>query len=188
MKCSTMIEVNWWFVWLLTTSSTHPPEKKNSIISIQISTFSLSENIIIQQDLSVHWSVYVVYDDCGDLYSKISLVIKSNIIICKFELRWSNPTSLAMAILLSLKSYKFFIKSRRKVLTPFSTLPRVLLQHTVIIHRYSPNFLLNQTIPVQYPNNGFKDMRMTAGGSYSMWNLLEWITKCVRGQQKSYIV
>ena len=41
-----------------------------------------------------------------ETYQKISLAIKSNTIIRKFELRLSNPTTLAIAILLSLKSYK----------------------------------------------------------------------------------
>ena len=43
----------------------------------------------------------MVDDDEDDLYLKISLVIKLNIIIRKFELRLSNHTTLAIAILLS---------------------------------------------------------------------------------------
>ena len=43
----------------------------------------------------------MVDDDEGDLYLKISLVIKRNMIIRKFELRLSNPVTLAIAILLS---------------------------------------------------------------------------------------
>ena len=39
--------------------------------------------------------------DDGDLYLKIGLVVKRNIIIRKFELRLSNPTTLAKVILLS---------------------------------------------------------------------------------------
>ena len=43
----------------------------------------------------------MVDDDYGGLYLKISLVIKRNVIIRKIELRLSNPTTLAIAILLS---------------------------------------------------------------------------------------
>ena len=45
---------------------------------------------------------------------------------------------------------------------------------------HSPNVLLNETVPVKKnPSNRFKDMEMTAGGSYSIWNFVEWIRKGV---------
>ena len=46
-------------------------------------------------------------------------------IICKFDVRLTNFTTLAMATLLSFEIYKqavFFSKIRRKVLTPFKCL------------------------------------------------------------------
>ena len=109
---------------------------------------------------------------------KISLVIKRNMIICKYELKLSNPTTLAIAILLSFEilhvSY-FLSKIRRKVLIPFKCLKFVksYIQFSFTT-RHIPNILLNQTIPIKKPlNNRFEDTEMTVGGSYSMWNFLE---------------
>ena len=60
-----------------------------------------------------------------DLYLKISLVINPNMIIRRSELRLSNPTTLAIAILLFFEILLvscFLSKIRRKVLTPFKFL------------------------------------------------------------------
>ena len=69
--------------------------------------FSVADNITVDG-----WNrigQYMVDDDWGHLYLKIKLVIKRNIIIHNFELKLSNPTTLAIAALLSLKSYKYIV-------------------------------------------------------------------------------
>ena len=81
-------------------------------------------------------------------------------------------------------------KIRRKVLTLLKYL-KVLKSSPVqflFTTRHSPSFFLNQTVPVKNSNNRFEDMEMTAGGSYNMWNFLEWIRKFVDDQQKDHIV
>ena len=111
---------------------------------------------------------------------RISLVIKYNIIIRKFELRLSKEVQK----LFPSKSYKsavFFSKIRKKVMTPFKCLKIV----KNFAARYSSHSLLVITkhpSESEYsnknpPNNRFEDIEMTAGGSYCMWNFLEQIRK-----------
>ena len=64
------------------------------------------------------------------------------------------------------------------------------MQLSFVTH-HSPSILLTQTIPIKKANK-FEDMEMTAGGSCSMWNFLEYIRKGVEFarviNKKSYIV
>ena len=81
-------------------------------------------------------------------------------IIRKFELKLSNPTTLAIAILLYFEileeSRLFLSKIRRKVLTPFKCLKSVksfavtYSSHSIPTHQCS-SILLNQTIAEKSP-------------------------------------
>ena len=53
---------------------------------------------------------------------------------------------------------------------------QIHIQFLFTTHDFS-RILLNQNIPKKPLNDTFEDMELTAGGSYSMWNFLEWIRK-----------